>query len=142
MEEIERELELHRADWKALLAEGRASELLEAVVPMQAHWTLRPFLETYAVVAETLEGAADTNDEKELISRALGLGKQYVLQNRHLHPESVSTALFKSALSLADNRGLVTGDDLTEARAAFHAEVADVLARTARIAEIAHDRSH
>jgi len=141
MEQIEEELLLHTSDWKDLLAAGRARDVLDQTEPLQAHWTLRPFLEAYAVVAETLEDSPEDIEEKEFITRALGLGRQYVLQSRHLHPESVSTALFKSALSLADNRGLLTGDERTSGRQAFHQEVADVLARTVRIAEMAGHRT-
>lgn len=141
MEEIELELALHSDNWKELLADGRAGEMLDHIVPLQAHWTLRPFVEAYAVVAETLESFQGDFDEREFLTRALGLGRQYVLQNRHHHAESVSTAIFKSALSLADNRGLLTGEDLSADREAFCQEVSDVLARTQRIAELARNRS-
>lgn len=141
MEQIEAEMLLSTAEWKELLAGGEARQLLKRVDPLQAHWTLRPFLEAYAVVAETLESSPDDIEDKELITKALGLGRQYVLQNRHLHPESVSTALFKSAISLVDNRELRSGEDRSLRRQAFHQEVADVLERTVRIADLAREQT-
>ncbi len=70
-------------------------------------------------------------DERRLISACLGLGKQYRLQKRIAAEESVSQVLFKSALSLAANRGLLDIDteDLAERRRGFAEELRRVLRR-------------
>ncbi len=141
MDEIEAELAMHSPDWKQRVAAGEARALLDDITPLLAPASLRPFLEAYAVVADSLHAEGDAEiDQKEFIPTALGLGRQLVLQNQHLHAESVSTALFKSALSLAENRELLSGNDLEERRRVFQEEVADVLDRARRVSKIAHDR--
>ena len=43
---------------------------------------LRPFFEAYEIVADVLRDAPAEIDEKELTKKALGVGRQYVAQNR------------------------------------------------------------
>jgi glycerol-3-phosphate O-acyltransferase len=61
----------------------------------------------------------------------MGLGRQYLLQRRLDSAESISGELFRGALRLAANRGLVEpgGDELRVRREAFAAEVRDVVRR-------------
>ena len=74
----------------------------------------------------------------EVVRRALGLGRQYVAQHRLRSSESVSALLFQTALQLARNRGLLEpGPDLAERRAAFLAELRDLVRRLDQIENLA-----
>jgi glycerol-3-phosphate O-acyltransferase len=77
-------------------------------------------------------------DDAEVIRRALGLGRQYVAQRRLRSSQSVSALLFSTALQLARNKGLLeTGAEAAVRRAAFLAELRDLLRRLDRIENIA-----
>jgi glycerol-3-phosphate O-acyltransferase len=92
---------------------------------------LRSFLEAYWVVADRLaaRGGAAV-DEGELVKECLNIGRQYHLQGRIVSAEAVSSELFKTALKLAGNRGLLAdAEDLAARRSAFRAELDDVLGR-------------
>ena len=56
--------------------------LLRAKRPLIAGAMLRPFFEAYEIVADVLRDAPAEIDEKELTKRALGVGRQYVAQDR------------------------------------------------------------
>jgi glycerol-3-phosphate O-acyltransferase len=60
-----------------------------------------------------------------------------VAQHRLRSSESVSALLFQTALQLARNRGLFEGDDLAARRAAFLAELRDLVRRLDRIEDLA-----
>ncbi len=142
-EEIRQEMLLHDPGWEEQLRAGkdRARALLQGMRPLRAHWALRPFLEAYQVVGDVLEREhpAAPLEEKDFLAACLGLGRQYRLQGRITAEESVSQALFKSALSLAENRELVApnGDRLHQLRRAFAAEIRAVLRRANLIATLA-----
>ena len=73
-----------------------------------------------------------------MVRRALGLGQQYVAQRRLRSSESVSVLLFQTALELAGNRGLLgPGEDVGARRAAFLAELRDLLRRLDEIEDLA-----
>ena len=65
--------------------------------------------------------------KKEFVSRCMGLGKQYHLQRRIQSASSVSQVLIRTAIRLADNRGLLESTDnpaqLVEDRRAFAEEI-------------------
>ena len=78
---------------------------------------LRPFFEAYEIVADVLRDAPAEIDEKELTKRALGVGRQYVAQNRVRSNESVSALLFATARQVvADQHLLEPAADLAERR--------------------------
>ena len=82
--------------------------------------------------------SAGSVDDAEVIRRALGLGRQYVAQRRLRSSESVSALLFSTALQLARNRGLLeNGAEAAVRRAAFLAELRDLLRRLDRIENMA-----
>ena len=56
-----------------------------------------------------------------LLERCLGYGQQQVLQGKLHSAESVTLELFRNALKLADNKGLLegTGREIHERRKAF-----------------------
>jgi glycerol-3-phosphate O-acyltransferase len=91
--------------------------------PHLAHIILRPFFDAYRVVADQLvrwphDREVDTD---MLLERCLGYGQQQVLQGKLHSAESVTLELFRNALQLADNKGLLhgTGRDIHERRKVF-----------------------
>ncbi len=138
--------ELVRTDpqWAARLGKGPAGadELLHSLRFPVAHATLRPFLEAYLVVGTAL--AADHTpaaefDERAFLRRCAGLGRQMLAQKRIERPESIAAQLFKPAVQLARNRGLLDDDTAqsAERRAGFVAELVDALRATDVVDQIA-----
>ncbi len=118
-----------------------ARELLATGSPHLAHLVLRPFLDAYLVVADRLvaAGEAELNPAaiEELLTEALHVGEQWVLQRRIVSAESVSLELFRTALRLAEHRGLLTGTGepgLAARRAALLEEVRGVIQQLDQIA--------
>jgi len=91
--------------------------------PHLAHLILRPFFDSYCVVADQLVRWPHDRevDNEMLLERCLGSGQQQVLQGKLHSPESVTLELFRNALKLADHRGLLsgTGRDVHQRRKAF-----------------------
>jgi glycerol-3-phosphate O-acyltransferase len=134
------------ADWEETLRRG--AEPIQALVrrfkPFNAHRVLRPFLESYRIVADHLErmDPGEPVDESKVVSACTGLGKQYHLQRRIRSAASVSQVLFKTALRLADNRGLLDSSEpeLAARRAVFAEEVRAAIRRTDAIDALAASR--
>ncbi len=110
----------------------------ELARPSLAHLVLRPFLDAYALFASELaRWPVDREvDEKELLQRCLGVGKQRVLQRRLHSEESVTLELFKNALSLAKHRRLLpgTGETIQTERRTFAAELTHLANELERLA--------
>jgi glycerol-3-phosphate O-acyltransferase len=129
-------------DWRQALAEGPdgVRELLERAPTLGSDMLLRPFFEAYAIVADVLvarKGQVPGPDAR-LLEECTGLGRQYVLQRRLGHPETVSRHLFATGLQLARHRGLLDpGSDAGERRAAFAAQLHGVLRRLAVVHDVA-----
>jgi glycerol-3-phosphate O-acyltransferase len=91
--------------------------------PHLAHIILRPFFDAYRVVADQLARWPHDRevDQDMLLERCLGYGQQQVLQANLHSAESVTLELFRNALKLADNKGLLagTGRGLREQRKVF-----------------------
>lgn len=138
-----RELDLHdgERDWFAeSIDRDEARRLLAESKPLVAHLTLRPYLDAYHVVARQLAAwGNDDFDEEEFLTECLGVAKQWSMQRRIGSEESASYELFKTALRLADHRGLLTSDDphLSKRRNDFAEEVRDAVRRVAVIADMA-----
>jgi glycerol-3-phosphate O-acyltransferase len=115
---------------------SRRRTLLEAPF-LIAHRTLTAFLEAYYVVADRLavHPPGESIDKALFIDQCCQVGKQYLLQHRLRHPESVSRELFGNALLLAANRKLLEADDATvgDRRAAFAKELQDLVAAVGAI---------
>ncbi|NQV04985.1 glycerol-3-phosphate 1-O-acyltransferase [bacterium] len=144
--EVTEEIARHSADWEQMVegsGEG-ALDVLRSFRPYTAHWALRPFLEAYLVTADVLaiRDYRAKADSKALVSEALALGKQYLLQRRIASPESVSTVLFETAVSLADNQDLLEGEgpDLLDRRVAFASRLAAIARRIDTIEALAQAR--
>ncbi|MGV0835086.1 glycerol-3-phosphate 1-O-acyltransferase [Mycolicibacterium thermoresistibile] len=118
-------------DWQAQLTSGgdRLDDLLGTKKPLIAGAMLRPFFEAYEIVADVLLDAAADVGEKELTERAMGLGRQYVAQDRVRSTESVSALLFATARQVAADQLLIGPDapELAQRRAAFRTELREVL---------------
>ena len=136
--ELRSEVAYHDPEWEQRLAGGAEDVfgLVRRFRPLSSHRAVRPFLESYRVLAEVLLrwGTEKAVDKKELLDRSLALGKQWVLQRRIHNAESVSKSYFETALRLADNRKLLGagGDDaaaLEAKRRAFATELARAVRR-------------
>jgi glycerol-3-phosphate O-acyltransferase len=118
-------------DWEDGVAAGgdRITEILRAKRPLIAGAMLRPFFEAYEIVADVLRDASADIDEKELTKLALGVGRQYVAQDRVRSDEAVSALLFATARQVvADQKLLEASDDLRARRDAFLGELRAILA--------------
>jgi glycerol-3-phosphate O-acyltransferase len=144
--ELRRELVVRDADWEATLRAGPEAiqALLRRFRPFNAHRVLRPFLDAYRVVADHLErmDPAAPIDEAKLVSACMGLGRQYHLQRRIRSTASVSQVLFKTALRVADNRGLLRSNeqDLATWRRVFADDVRTAIRHTDAIDALAASR--
>lgn len=152
--EIRETLELDHRAWEKRIEEYEVDPetMIRRARPYLAHRVLRPFLESYRVVADQLARLpADARfDEKRFLKDCLGLGRQYELQQRIHAADSVSKALFQTALRLAGNRGLLAAapEDASPsareahaaARRAFAEEIADAVRRVDIIVALAAQR--
>jgi glycerol-3-phosphate O-acyltransferase len=146
-DELRDELASHALEWEEQLAAGPdgIQQLIQSFRPFSAHRVLRPFLESYRVVAENLahRGSDEAiEDEGSFLNECLGLGKQQLLQRRICSASSVSKVIFQTALKIADNRGLVKADraDLGQRREEFAEEVRVALRRVDAIDALAASR--
>ncbi len=133
--ELRREVAYHDTDWERRLDEGPEEifALVRRFRPLSSHRVVRPFLESYRIVADALLhwGTQRPLDRGEFLARCLALGRQYVLRHRIHGAESVSKAYFETALKLADNRQLLApgAADLEERRAGFASALAGAVRR-------------
>ena len=119
----------------------RSTALLRAKRPLIAGAMLRPFFEAYEIVADVLRDAPAEIDEKDLTKKALGVGRQYVAQNRVHSTEAVSALLFATARQVAADQNLLEpAADLAERRAAFHASCAAILRDMDKVEQISREQ--
>jgi glycerol-3-phosphate O-acyltransferase len=126
---VAEEMSWHQ-DWEAHVEAGgeQIDALLRAKRPAIAGPLLRPFFEAYQIVADVLIDAPADIAEKDLTTKALGLGEQYVAQGRVQSRESVSALLFTTARQVAaDQHLLESAADLAERRRAFRRELRGIL---------------
>ena len=143
-EEIRLETHLMMPGWEQL--DASTEDVLPGLARLPfliAHRIVGPFLEAYSVLADRLAAAEPARpvDADALVAEARGVAQQRVLQHTLSSRESVSKDLFKNALELAGNRGLLEpGPDVAERRAAFAAELAEATMRVAVVGRIAASR--
>ena len=116
--------------WESHVAAGgdEIDTLLRAKRPLIAGAMLRPYFEAYEIVADVLRDAPAKISEKDLTKQALGVGRQYVAQDRVRSNESVSTLLFTTARQVAADQHLLEASaDLDERRIAFLVELRGIL---------------
>ena len=130
-------------DWERNVAAGgeQITAMLQAKRPLIAGAMLRPFFEAYEIVADVLRGAAPDIGEKELTQLALGVGRQYVAQERVSSSEAVSALLFATARQVAGDQHLLEpSPDLAERREAFVAELRSILRDMAEVEHISRQQ--
>jgi glycerol-3-phosphate O-acyltransferase len=144
--QLEHELSLRRPGWRTTLGNGSAairSAILE-LDPILAPGTLRAFIESYWVAADTLlmQDPAVPVVPKNFVKQCVALARQRVLQRRITSIESASKAYFESALQLAANRQLLEGPapELQARRESFAAEMYELVRRVDRLAGLAENR--
>jgi len=139
------EMDLIRPTWREeLRAAASPEDAFKTVFAGvgTAHSALRSFVEAYWVVAELLTCApTETRVEREaIIADALRLGRQYLLEQKLGHAESVSRPLYSTALDLAANLRLTEpGPDLAERRAGFERRLREALVTLATIETITRE---
>jgi len=129
--------------WEEKLASGgdEADAILRAKRPLIASAMLRPFIEAYEIVADVLRGTPADISEKDLTNLALGVGRQYVAQDRVRSNESVSALLFTTARQVvADQNLLAPAADLEERRTAFLAELRGILSDMDRVEKFSREQ--
>lgn len=146
IEHAEARLALRFKRWRAVLPRGAdaVNELLGGVRPLLAHAVLRSFIDAYSVVARRLGrlGSEPVGDRKALVAECLTLGRQLCHEGRISSEESVSRALFDTALNVADQRGLTLGGaDVEEKRLAFFEELKDLTERLDEILQMTLKRT-
>jgi glycerol-3-phosphate O-acyltransferase len=139
------EMDLIRPDWREALSTASSPEDAFKTVFAgvgTAHSALRAFVEAYWVVAELLMRApteAPVNREA-VVTDALRLGRQYLLEQKLRHAESVSRPLYATALDLAANLRLTEpGPNLAERRAGFERRLREALETLATVETITRE---
>jgi glycerol-3-phosphate O-acyltransferase len=128
-------------DWERHVVQGEVDTLLRAKKPMIAGAMLRPFFEAYEIVADVLRDEPAEVGEKELTKKALGVGRQYVAQDRVHSNESVSALLFATARQVvADQHLLEPAADLEDRRVAFRDELRGILGDMDKVEQIAREQ--
>ena len=142
--ELREEMALQSADFEEVLRQGPEAihRLLQQLRPFHAHRILRPFLEAYRVIGDALErhGPDEAIEAATLEREGLALGRQYVLQRHVKRRESVSKALFQTAVKLVKNRELWEPGDVAEGRAELAAEIRAAIRRVDAIESLARAR--
>ncbi|WP_197374953.1 glycerol-3-phosphate 1-O-acyltransferase [Mycolicibacterium baixiangningiae] len=141
-EHVAEEMSWHE-DWESHVAAGglQIDALLRAKRPLMASAMLRPFFEAYEILASALRDAPAEIDEKELTKRAMGLGRQYVAQDRVRSNEAVSALLFATARQVAaDQQLLEPGADLEARRRVFCEEMCGVVADMDKVDQYAREQ--
>lgn len=122
--------QLSRGELPAL-DQTTVEQWLNVTRPHVAPIVLRPFLESYSVVADQLAKWPEPRhvDQKKLLDRCLAYGHQRVLQRKLHSPESITLELFKTGVLLAAHRGLVdgVGPDVVARRVAFAEELREAV---------------
>ena len=112
------------AGWEDVLAATGPLGVLAKMGEPVAYWAVLPFLDAYQIVGDEIESLRGDFEEKRFLQACLDRARMYRIEERVFSGESASQVLFKSALALARNRGLLEdGADVLERRKAFAAEV-------------------
>jgi glycerol-3-phosphate O-acyltransferase len=120
-EDIKRELSYCDADWEGHMTDRvYVLNMLRNMKPLVAHSSLKPYIESYRIVADVFAslGPTETLDEKALVAAAFKYGRQAYLQRRISSKASLGQILFKNGYKLLDSYGLVEakGADIVERR--------------------------
>ncbi|HET9203915.1 MAG TPA: 1-acyl-sn-glycerol-3-phosphate acyltransferase [Acidimicrobiia bacterium] len=130
---IEGDIAIDVPGWDRVLVTTGAGEVQAKLGPPLAYWAVLPILDAYQVVGDELESMKAKYEERPFLKACLARARMYRIEQKLISGESASQVLFKSALSLAANRGLL--DDttgVTDRRRAFAAEVREARRLAAR----------
>ena len=133
--QIVHELTLEAPGWEEQVKDGDAAGLLAGLPLLVTGVMLSSFLEAYAIVGDVLEGLQGAAiEDRDLRKRCLGVGRQYLLQERVHSSESVSSLLFRTGVQLAASRGLLAGgDEVRDQRVAFAWRTRELMRRAQSI---------
>jgi glycerol-3-phosphate O-acyltransferase len=123
LENVAAELETDIPGWRDMLVSSGPDTVIEKLGQPMSRWALVPFLDAYQIVADELIATTGTYTEKKFLKSALDRARMYRIEDETIAGESASQILFKSALSLADNRGLLDGPDRSALRNEFADEI-------------------
>ena len=124
MDSISADMEFDVPDWRTSLEANGAAEVLSKMGPPVAQWAVLPFLDAYQIVGDELESSRGAFNEKAFLKACLDRARMYRIEGRLISGESASLVMFKAALSLADNRALLSGPgDIDSRRRHFAAEI-------------------
>jgi glycerol-3-phosphate O-acyltransferase len=133
VDQVADDLGIDVPDWEGTLRSSGPLAVLAGMGTPVAYWAVLPFLDAYQIVGDELEDSRGGFDEKAFLKRCLSRARLYRIEERLISGESASQVLFKSALALARNRGLLTeAPELAERRAAFAAEIREARRVAAR----------
>ncbi len=122
LESVSVDMEVDVPDWRASLSTSGATSVLGRMAAPVAQWAVLPFLDAYQVVGDELENSHGAFNEKAFLKACLDRARMYRIEGRVISGESASQVMFKSALSLADNRGLLGRDSDVQSRRHLFAE--------------------
>jgi glycerol-3-phosphate O-acyltransferase len=121
---IEADIAIDVPEWDRVLVTTGAAEVRSKMGAPVAYWAVLPILDGYQVVGDELESMKGSFEERAFLKACLARARMYRIEQRLISGESASQVLFKSALGLAANRGLIEdGPDVAARRAAFASEV-------------------
>jgi glycerol-3-phosphate O-acyltransferase len=132
LESVSDDIELDVPHWRSELSSSGVTGVLSKMGPSIASWAVLPFLDAYQIVGDELEAARGNLNEKAFLKACLDRARMYRIEDRLISGESASQVMFRSALALADNRGLLKRDPGVAAeRRAFAEEVREARALAA-----------
>jgi glycerol-3-phosphate O-acyltransferase len=124
LESVSVDMSVDVPNWRASLSPTGIDAILQRMAAPVAQWAVLPFLDAYQVVGDELENSHGAFNEKAFLKACLDRARMYRIEGRVISGESASQVMFKSALSLADNRGLLGRDgDVVNRRRLFAEEI-------------------
>jgi glycerol-3-phosphate O-acyltransferase len=124
LNDIEADIAIDVPGWDRVLTTTGAAEVLAKLGQPVAYWAVLPILDAYQIVGDELESMKGRYEEKAFLKACLARARMYRIEQKLISGESASQVLFKSALSLASNRGLVEDSPgVAQRRTEFATEV-------------------
>jgi glycerol-3-phosphate O-acyltransferase len=125
VEEVRHELSRHCPEWRNLARLGDVDSILQTFSPPVSPGALRPFIESYLLVADALVDLGDdAADPKHVAETALAAGTAAMEAGTLGSADSRSSVVLESALRLATSRHLIdAAPDVGRRRRTFRDEV-------------------
>jgi glycerol-3-phosphate O-acyltransferase len=133
LDHIESDIAIDVPGWDRVLTTTGAAEVQAKLGKPVAYWAVLPILDAYHVVGDELESMKGKYEEKAFLKACLARARMYRIEERLISGESASQVMFKSALGLVANRGLIEDTPgVAQRRAAFATEVREARHLAAR----------